>query len=257
MLISRLIALSLALGLLPSQGTADCAPRDFLTLPLPVASDRPALSHALELAYPGVVVDDAANTMTIGSTVLPLGRESNREMRARIADGTIRDQFAIVYPLDFDLTLRDTPWFDPGRIRNDAMFRALYGETERAVATSLVRTQYRGPSQRAAFAMTSRHCVSQQLQAALNAIAAEGGEMDRYFASVGGSFNWRVISGTQRLSAHSFGIAVDFNTNLGGYWRWSGATDSRAAPPESSAHLSVAPTAPIGVSTQRAPVPAG
>lgn len=35
------------------------------------------------------------------------------------------------------------------------------------------------------------------------------------------------------------------------------ATDSRAALLESSAHLSVAPPAPIGVSTQRAPVPAG
>ena len=35
------------------------------------------------------------------------------------------------------------------------------------------------------------------------------------------------------------------------------ATDRRATPPESSAHLSVATHAPIGVSTQRAPVPAG
>ena len=35
------------------------------------------------------------------------------------------------------------------------------------------------------------------------------------------------------------------------------ATDSRAALPESSAHLSVAPPTPIGVSTQRAPVPVG
>lgn len=35
------------------------------------------------------------------------------------------------------------------------------------------------------------------------------------------------------------------------------ATDSRAALFESSAHLSVAPPAPVGVSTQRAPVPAG
>jgi len=34
-------------------------------------------------------------------------------------------------------------------------------------------------------------------------------------------------------------------------------TDSRAAPPESSAPLSVAAPAPNGVSTQRAPVPAG
>ncbi|CRL13563.1 putative transposase OrfB [Phaeobacter italicus] len=35
------------------------------------------------------------------------------------------------------------------------------------------------------------------------------------------------------------------------------ATDSRAAPPESFAHLSVAPPAPLGVSTRRTPVSAG
>jgi len=35
------------------------------------------------------------------------------------------------------------------------------------------------------------------------------------------------------------------------------ATDSRTAPQTSSAHMSVAPPSPIGVSTQRAPVPAG
>jgi len=35
------------------------------------------------------------------------------------------------------------------------------------------------------------------------------------------------------------------------------ATDSRAASNENSAHLSVAPPRPIGVSIQRAPVPGG
>lgn len=35
------------------------------------------------------------------------------------------------------------------------------------------------------------------------------------------------------------------------------ATDSRAAPPESSAHLPVAPPEPNWLPTQRAPVPAG
>ena len=51
--------------------------------------------------------------------------------------------------------------------------------------------------------------------------------MDSFFATVGGSFNWRVIAGTERLSAHSFGIAVDFNTELGSYWRWSGAAEGK------------------------------
>jgi hypothetical protein len=37
------------------------------------------------------------------------------------------------------------------------------------------------------------------------------------FSNIGGSFNWRVIAGTQRLSAHSFGIAFGLNAMLGGY----------------------------------------
>ena len=47
--------------------------------------------------------------------------------------------------------------------------------------------------------------------------------MDRFFDQPGGSFNWRNIGGTKRLSAHSFGIAIDINSTLGGYWRWAGA----------------------------------
>jgi hypothetical protein len=223
-----MIALSLAIGLLPEGKAAACEARNFLTMSLPVASERPALSEALELAYPGVTVDDVAGTLTIGTTTLPLGADEERSVLARINDGTIKDQFAIVYPLDFDLTIRETPWFDPGRVRNDPMFRALYGESERAVASSLVRTTYRGAALNTTFAVTREYCAAQQLQAALNGIAADGRAMDQYFANVGGSFNWRVIAGTRRLSAHSFGIAVDFNTDLGGYWRWAGAVEGDA-----------------------------
>jgi len=86
----------------------------------------------------------------------------------------------------------------------------------------LERVAYTGSGVQARFSANARYCVAHQLQSALSEIANEGVDMDRYFATVGGSFNWRVISGTQRLSAHSYGIAVDFNTNLGGYWKWSG-----------------------------------
>ncbi|PIE08753.1 MAG: hypothetical protein CSA74_00860 [Rhodobacterales bacterium] len=85
-----------------------------------------------------------------------------------------------------------------------------------------------GAGQTTRFSMTGKHCVRQQLQAARDEVAGLGAAMDRYFQNVGGTFNWRRIAGTGRLSSHSFGIAVDFNTRLGGYWRWSGAKPGQA-----------------------------
>ncbi len=137
--------------------------------------------------------------------------------------------FVYRYPLAFDLAPRRTPWNDPGRVRNDALMRALWFGNEAAARASLARARYAGPTHDADMWMTSKRCVHAQLQAALDEIARHGAGMDRYFTAMGGTFNWRTISGTTRLSAHSFGIAVDFNSQLGGYWRWSGAAPGQAA----------------------------
>lgn len=225
MLKSRLVALSLALGVLPNVSSAECEVRDFTALPLPTMMDRDEIAVALELAFSGLSVDGVKGTVTVSGEKFSLGQDNGRSDRQRLANPSIAEMFTQVYPLSFDLERRNTPWDDPGRARHDGLFRALYGQTEKEVAASLLRVEYRGSSQRARFSASSRQCVAQQLQAALNAIATEGPDMDKFFAKVGGSFNWRVIAGTGRLSAHSFGIAVDFNTGLGGYWRWSGAKE--------------------------------
>lgn len=225
MLTSRLVAAALYLGLMPSVAMATCIPRDFLAMTLPTASDQSAIAKALELAYPGASVDINAGLFKLNGVNLLLGEARDRTAEDRLTDATIRDQFTMIYPLSFDLTSRQTPWFDPGRPRNDQFFRLLYGNSQTDVVRTLQRATYFGGAEKVQFAATSRFCVATQLQAALDVIATEGTEMDEFFKSLGGSFNWRVISGTSRLSAHSFGIAVDFNTRLGGYWRWSGEAE--------------------------------
>ncbi len=65
MLISRLVAGSLALGLLPGVVKSDCIPRDFLSLTLETSDTRPAIAQALEIAYPGVSVDTVDGIVTI------------------------------------------------------------------------------------------------------------------------------------------------------------------------------------------------
>ena len=46
------------------------------------------------------------------------------------------------------------------------------------------------------------------------------------------TLNWRKISGTNRLSAHSFGIAIDIHVEHADYWRWSKSGDYRNRIPE-------------------------
>lgn len=229
MLISRGVAVALLLNVLPTVGQADvCAVRDFLTLPLAQGKDRTPIEIALEIAYPGLRVDMDKRVVLVNGRSLPLGQVKTGSAKQLQADPSIVDQFVQLYPLDFDLAQRQTPWFDPGRARNDPFFRALYGQSEGQVARQLRRVAYRGSQTKARFAITRQFCAAAQLQAALGALMEHVDDFDAYFTQVGGSFNWRRIAGTQRMSAHSFGVAVDFNTRLGGYWRWSGRSEGNA-----------------------------
>lgn len=225
MLISRLYRVLLLAGFIPALPAGACEVRDFFEIPLPSpTSDRSAIAIALEHAYDGVEVRDETGVVLLPSGIaLSLGRDDGRHPSDRLRDASIAEQFSQTYPLDFDPHHREQPWFDPGRARNDSFFRTLWFETEWAAASSLAAVTYSGSNVKTRFSVTSARCVAAHLQAAFDAIAKHGPEMDVFFESVGGGFNWRKIAGTNRLSAHSFGIAVDLNTTLGGYWRWTGA----------------------------------
>jgi hypothetical protein len=103
----------------------------------------------------------------------------------------------------------------------------IYGATRAEVEARLVTV--REPALDAlGFQVTTAEGVDCQLAAALAAIAETGGDTGALFQSVGGGFNWRQIAGTERLSAHSWGIAIDLNPALGPYWAWSGAEEGAA-----------------------------
>jgi hypothetical protein len=138
-----------------------------------------------------------------------------------IAAPTVGDQFAIVYPLMRTLDLRAAPYHDPGRARHDGFLKLLYG-AERGVVEQDLETVDAGPAR---FRATRRHGVACQLTTALTEIDLNNEGIAPFFDKVGGSYNWRRIAGTDRLSAHSYGIAVDVNASLGGYWRWTGAVE--------------------------------
>lgn len=136
----------------------------------------------------------------------------------KLDDSDLEDTFSQVYPLA-NPTDRLPENFDPGRFRCEPMFFALYGETESAVRAGCRSTEFCG--QKVIF---SERCGAAEalakVSADLTALFTSQPELARYAKNLGGTFNWRKVEGTRRLSNHSFASAIDLNLDLSAYWRW-------------------------------------
>lgn len=109
--------------------------------------------------------------------------------------------------------------FDPGRIRVESLFRSVYGASAEEVERRLVAVNIMGREVRfhgKAAGALERVANRLKLLHRSSRIIEEFDRVD--------TFSWRVIEGTERLSAHAFGIAIDLNPGLADFWRWSKAT---------------------------------
>lgn len=114
---------------------------------------------------------------------------------------------------------------DPGRIRYEPFFRQMYGNSKQEVESHLV-TIYWMPkyfgNQYPLLVTTINH-VDQKLiniSIELEMLVADHPEFLSYLDKPGGTFEWRVIANTNRLSTHSFGMTIDINTEKSDYWQW-------------------------------------
>lgn len=222
----RLTIIGLAMAAYAPAALA-CAPVDFLALDLP-ASPADAVRAAILAAYPDVSMSGDGTAWSVDGVIWhDMSSMDAGDPNRTLEQPDIRDQFRYVYPLAFDLETRRRPFEDPGRPRNDLFFRALWGNDATSVRRALVPVSHPDlPDVR--FTVTTRRGVDCQLAAALAEIASTDRDMSPVFRDAAGGFNWRQIAGTDRLSAHSFGIAIDVNAEMGQYWRWTGAAEGAA-----------------------------
>jgi len=127
----------------------------------------------------------------------------------------IEDMFKYPYPRG--VSSFAPPQYDPGRIRYEPLFRKIYGDSAVAVMRNLTTINWFGKAVR----VTRVNGVSRHLQAVEKELKRLPKSYWKYLTPIGGTFKWRKIAGTNRLSVHSFGAAIDINVKYSAYWRWS------------------------------------
>ena len=145
-----------------------------------------------------------------------------------MADPDIKDMFFYPY-LKGPMNAPPERLDDPGRIRNEEFFKKIYGGTPQEVQQHLTEIQWCPNTVNQTLKVTTINHVDKQLLK-----ISERLDQHPEWASCfrAGAFRWRVIAGTDRLSAHSFGIAIDLSSNCSEYWQWDYQTADELVPIE-------------------------
>ncbi|MEQ8822950.1 MAG: M15 family metallopeptidase [Filomicrobium sp.] len=153
------------------------------------------------------------------SVVIDDGRMKTHQEKLKGAD--VEDMFSQIYPLGKCAKGNAALNFDPGRVRSDAVMRALFGNTRAEALSKQESVNWFGqrlPFTRVGGADKALMRVAKDLAQLMDADPG----LAKFIKPAAGTFVWRNIAGTTRLSAHSFGAAIDINTKYSDYWRWSG-----------------------------------
>jgi hypothetical protein len=149
-------------------------------------------------------------------TVFDDGKQKTFDEKLENAD--IEDQLSQVYQKG-KLLVNPILNQDAGRIRNELFFKKIYGATKAEVEKNLVTIIWLPKSVNKKILVNKINGVDKKLQA-ISQELDKLPHLKKYLENPAGTFNWRNIAGTNRLSTHSFGITIDINVKYSNYWEW-------------------------------------
>lgn len=182
--------------------------------------DQVAAKAALLAAYPGLFEISGNTLRWSDGTTMVWDDGEIRSAAELIKSPDIEDMFHYVYPPAGTAIHAPAQDFDPGRIRNEAFFKKLYGASSGAVRQHLARLDWLPKLGNARLQVTSVLGIDKRLATISDALQQLPANLSRFGLAPGGAFNWRVVAGADGLSMHAFGAAIDINVAASDYWRW-------------------------------------
>lgn len=115
------------------------------------------------------------------------------------------------------------PGADPGRPRNWAFFARMYGDCRKGeVERKLTEVIWlEGTPARQRIRVSGVNGIDQQLRKVSVELARLPERFRPFLTPLAGAYNCRPIAGTQRISPHGLGIAIDIAVRHSNYWQWA------------------------------------
>lgn len=131
----------------------------------------------------------------------------------RVNDADINDMFYDKYDRNIQV-----PQYlsDPGRYRCEEFFNKVYGSNREEIKKNLVNIKIFDSY----FRVTKINGVDKKFLKVKEEVE-KNKEYKKYFEGDSCAYNYRPIRGLDKLSAHSYGIAIDLNSSLSDYWAWN------------------------------------
>lgn len=178
----------------------------------------------LMLAYPEYIINIEENNGCI-YLVMKSGKKllyddkSRKNPQDKLANPDLQDTLEQIYPLSPVNSIMEMN-FDPGRSRPYGLLSQVYGTSKQTIESKLTKvkvgyTNYQFNSNNNA--ANSLQCVMKEVMP----LSETNQNIRKCLLPCNGTFNYRIISGTNRLSPHAFGIAIDLASDKRDYWKWA------------------------------------
>lgn len=181
----------------------------------------PAGVRILQKVYPdsGMKYDNGYLVFPDGERILYDDGKS-KDFVTMLDNSDVEDMFSMTYDT---LSVKPAYMSDAGRSRCEALFKKMYGKSSAQVESRMETVNWFG--QRIRF--TKVNGASRQLRRVADEL--RGMPHLSKFLTPASTFYWRNVRGAKRMSAHSYGIAIDINVKMSDYWLWANPKKSETA----------------------------
>ncbi|WP_243156348.1 M15 family metallopeptidase [Clostridium sp. C8-1-8] len=175
----------------------------------------------LMMAYPTYITgversnDNVYIVMKSGKKII-YDDKRPKSFEQKLASPDLQDMLEQIYPLEsIDGLVADK--FDPGRMRVYELLHEVYGYGQAQIEKNL-------KSVAGGMRFNCQNNAADNLNIViknLNQLAKVNGKAASDIYPFNGTYNYRIIAGTGRLSPHAFGLAIDLNRDSRDYWQWA------------------------------------